>query len=256
MIDVEHLFFRYRARSDWVLQDVSFKIDHGAALIGPNGSGKTTLLRVLTGFVRPKRGQVYLNGERVKKTQGLVGKVGYVPTNPLNMLTGPTVEKDIQKATKLSGRTTTEILSLFQLEELKHKKIYTLSHGQQKLLSLASAYATDPEILLLDEPSIGLDREKRRILLKVTKQMEKDGTVFVATNDLRVATTLSNTLVLVDGRLVSKGDTRTVLYELKEEWAVLPNEIVTFVKDLRGTGVDLDQPVRPDELAQKLAERF
>lgn len=258
MLEVDNLHFRYRTSSKLVLNGISFKIQKGGmGLIGPNGSGKTTLLRVITHFLKPISGEVRIDGEVIKETRALVGKVSYVPTDPLNMLTGPTVLKDVKKTTDLSGKDPFAILSRFKLMKLKNREIYNLSHGQQKLLALASAYATDPEILLLDEPSIGLDREKRKILIDVIKELMEKKIVLVATNDMRVATRLPQLLVLVGGQIVASGKTSEVLYDLKDEEKVLPNEIVTFVKKLkRKEGIELERAVTPKGLAKILSDRL
>lgn len=172
------------------------------------------------------------------------------------MLTGPTVEEDIRKATKISGKNPSKILAFFGLNKLKHKKIYKLSQGQQKLLSLASAYAINPEILLLDEPSIGLDREKRRILVNVIREITKKGIVITATNDMRVATKLSHSIVLSDGRLLTEGKTRDVLYELEENGEILANDIISFVRKLKEKGIKMGRPLTPKELAKNLSTRL
>lgn len=254
---MENLWFRYTPSSEWVLQNISFSIKQGAiALIGPNGSGKTTLLRVITKFLKPKKGEVYINGKKLKTPKAIVGKVAYVPTDPLNMLTGPTVESDVEKAAKINDKDPSKMLSLFKIEGLRNKKIYKLSQGEQKLLALASAYATGSEIFLLDEPSIGLDRQKRKILTEIIKRRAEQGIVIVATNDMRIATRLPQVMILFDGEIVAKGPTNELLYNLEKEWEVLPNEIVTFVNKLKKQGIEVENPVTPKQLAEKLKERL
>lgn len=257
MIEVRNLWYRYSASDQWVLQDASFTIEEGVVgLIGPNGSGKTTLLRLITRFLKQKKGQVKINGTVYKKPRELTGKVAYVPTDPLTMLTGPTVEQDVQKAARNRESNPANVLSFFGIEQLRHRKIYKLSQGEQKLLALAASYAMKPEILLLDEPTIGLDREKRSILLKTIQKKAKDGTVIVATNDMRIATKLPRLLVLSNGKIVANGKTREILYELKDEWGLLPNEIVEFAKRIQGKGVAVGNPTTPQELAKTLEEWF
>ncbi len=170
MIKVEHLTKKY---GDFVaLDDVSLELREGeiVGLLGPNGAGKTTLLRILVSFLQPTFGEVEIEGMSVKKPlmeQKIKSKIGYLPEQaPLyeDML----VEEYLEFIGKMQGIGKGEIAARIDeavkkcaLEEKRNAEIGTLSKGYRQRVGIAQALIHDPRIIILDEPTTGLDPKRK-----------------------------------------------------------------------------------------------
>ncbi len=159
-----------------VLRGVNFSISEGEKLFitGPNGAGKTTFLETLMGFVEIEKGVVSYRGKelwREKDFKILRGKVGYVFQNPDDQLFAPTVEEELAFAPLIKGLKRERVkeivertLKLFSIENLRDKPTYKLSGGEKRIVSVACVLTMEPELILLDEPTAGLDSEKWKLL--------------------------------------------------------------------------------------------
>jgi ABC-type cobalt transport system, ATPase component len=154
------------------LRGVSLELRRGelAALMGPNGSGKTTLAKVLAGLLKPSRGEVRMMGRSIAEYSRLElsSLVGYVYQNPQHQLFCQSVFEEVAFGLRLRGvkggeleRRVAEALRFFGLEELRDEHPFFLSKGEKRRLALASVYALRPELLIVDEPTTGQDREIR-----------------------------------------------------------------------------------------------
>lgn len=187
------------------------------ALIGPNGSGKSTLARLINGLVEPTSGRVLVDGLDVaKKGREVRRRVGFVFTDPAAQLVMPTVLEDISLSLRHQVRNkeqrmvaAREVLARFGLSELGERSVHTLSGGQRQLLALAGVLATDPSILVADEPTTLLDlRNARRIadlLFSVDQQL------VVATHDLELAERCDRVLLVEGGRVAADGAAAEVI---------------------------------------------
>lgn len=141
----------------------------------PNGSGKTTLFKIITGLIRPLAGDILLDGKRIsseKDFRMLRSKVGFVLQHPDDQLFFPEVIDDVSFGPLNQGLSekdallvSMEVLKKLGIDSLAHSLSYELSGGQKKLVTLASVLSMKPEILLLDEPSNGLDEKSRKLLI-------------------------------------------------------------------------------------------
>lgn len=171
------------------LRDVSLSLGHGIyALLGPNGSGKTTLMNILAGLLKPSGGEVLYCGEAIGKS-GLAyrSKVGYMPQYPA-MYPNFAVKEFllyIAELKKLPPEREGDIdylLERVELSEVPDRKISALSGGMKQRLSLCTAVLGDPEILILDEPTAGLDPKQRVALREFISEISANRTVIWATH--------------------------------------------------------------------------
>lgn len=233
-IEVENLSFSY-PNGNHVLTDVSFSVAEGEAvgLIGANGVGKSTLLKLFVGLIDGYQGKIHIDGFSVeKKNLASVRKsAGYVFQDSDSQLFLSTVYEDVAFGPRNYGyseeeveRQVTEALRKVHLEELKDRQIYRMSGGQKKLASLATILSMEPQIMLLDEPSIALDPGNRRNLIHVLNEIRV--AKVIASHDLdMILDTCERTVLLFHGRIIRDGRTEEILTDkrlLEENGLELP----------------------------------
>jgi len=200
-----------------VLRGVDFSLSKGEKLFltGDNGAGKTTFIETLMGFVKPLKGQIFLNGSPVESEgdwRKLRLTVGYVFQNPDDQLFCPTVEEEIAFAPLVAGKSRREVeeivsslLSLFKIEHLRLRPTHKLSGGEKRIVSIAAVLAMEPELLILDEPTVGLDRFRLARLEEFLR--ETDCGVLVVTHERELIDRLRwRRLELKEGRLLLAED--------------------------------------------------
>jgi cobalt/nickel transport system ATP-binding protein len=219
---VENLFYTYPDGTQ-ALRGVSFTLMQGqnVALVGPNGSGKSTLLLHLNGLVEAEKGTIEVGGKPMKAQyfNFIRRYVGLVFQNPEDQLFMPTVREDIAFGPAnlgLSGATLTQrvraSLEMVGLEPARflERPCFNLSVGEKKRVALAGVLAMEPEVLVLDEPSAGLDPRSRRRLIRLIQDLPQ--TKLVATHDLDLALeTCSETILLERGLVIQQGATEQLL---------------------------------------------
>lgn len=201
-----------------VVHETSLELtEQRIALVGPNGSGKSTLARLVNGLVEPTSGRVIVDGLDVaRKGREVRRRVGFVFTDPTAQLVMPTVVEDVALSLRhrVRGRekraaAARQVLASYGLEELADRSVHTLSGGQRQLLAIAGVLATDPAVLVADEPTTLLDlRNARRIgdlLLGLPQQL------LLATHDLDLALRCDRALLVDEGRVVADGDPAEVV---------------------------------------------
>jgi energy-coupling factor transport system ATP-binding protein len=187
------------------------------ALIGANGSGKTTLAKHINGLLRPQSGRVRLAGAdtRRKSPGELARQVGYVFQNPDHQIFAPTVHEEIAfgpdnlgLARAEVGRRVEDALDTFQLTPLAGFPPAALGAGQRRLVTLASVHAMRPTVLVLDEPSSGLDRALSARLLAWVSQLHRSGaSVVFITHDMPLAALAPRCVVMEGGRVIMDAPT-------------------------------------------------
>ncbi len=198
---IEKVTYRYYDRIP-ALTDVSLEVGAGEqfAVIGANGSGKSTLLQIMGGLIHPAGGEVYFNGNEVsEKTlhkknflRYFREKVGYVFQDSDIQLFCPTVLDELLYGPLQLGITETEaldrafeIMKMLNIEGLKERPSYMLSGGEKKRVAIASVLTMDPEVLLFDEPTNGLDPRTQCFLMELLVALNEAGkTIVIATHDL------------------------------------------------------------------------
>ncbi|MCC6065845.1 MAG: energy-coupling factor ABC transporter ATP-binding protein [Thermofilum sp.] len=206
------------------LKGVSLEIRGGelVALVGPNGGGKTTLAKVMGGLLKPSAGEVRVLGRRVEDYDRLTlsSLVGYVYQNPDHQIFNKSVYEEVAFGLRLRKLPEKEVrekvsraLELFELKGLEGEHPFFLSKGEKRRLALASVYALDPKVLVVDEPTTGQDMRFNEILFTVLKRLTDEGrAVVVITHSIPLAARYADRFVVVkDGKVVASGSPRRVL---------------------------------------------
>lgn len=219
-IEVENLSFAYPDGHP-ALQDVSLRIAPGekVALLGPNGAGKSTLILHLNGILRAQVGQVRVSSMAVgDKTLGRVrAAVGLVFQNPDDQLFSPTVFDDVAFGPIYQGLSVAEVrarvneaLADVGMSAYRERVSHHLSAGEKKRIAIATVLSMQPEILVLDEPTAGLDPRARRSLMRLLAELPQ--TMLIATHDIRMVIELFPRVVVMDGgQVVADGPTAALL---------------------------------------------
>lgn len=202
-----------------ILNGVSFDILKGsrAVLLGENGCGKTTLLRLISRLEKPARGVILQNiddkfGQKSKQSKKWYKKVGVVYQNPDYQLFMPTVEKEIKFGAK-SDEYADEIAEKFGVKHLYVRHPQSLSEGQKRRVSIAAVVATNPEVLILDEPTVGQDYKGLCKMVEVLNRIHEEthNTMITVTHDKRCAAALCDRAVWIkDGKTYKTGDKRLI----------------------------------------------
>jgi energy-coupling factor transport system ATP-binding protein len=245
MIEVEDVHFRYPNGVE-ALKGVSLVIKNGefVAIMGQNGAGKTTLVKHFNGLLKPSEGTVRVDGVETTKTSvaALSRNAGFVFQNPDNQLFSETVEEEIAFALKNFGFDAEVIeqriswaLNLLGLEQYRKTSPFLLSGGERKRVALASVLAWNPNMLILDEPTIGQDYRQKEKLRQFIVQMQAQGkTVVIVTHDVEFVAECNPRVVLMkEGTVVADGEGREILTTpevLAQSSIVLPQIAQIFMK--------------------------
>jgi cobalt/nickel transport system ATP-binding protein len=203
------------------LEGISFILDHGekVALVGPNGAGKSTLMLHLNALLQGQHGEILVDGLAIAKENLRIvrGKVGLVFQNPDDQLFSPTVFEDVAFGPLHMGYPEEEIhirveraLEAVGMGNYAMRLSHHLSVGEKKRIAIATVLAMSPSILVLDEPSAGLDPRARRALINLLRDLPI--TMLVSTHDIALVMELfPRTMIVDDGRLVADGETATLM---------------------------------------------
>ncbi|EHN59677.1 ATP-binding cassette domain-containing protein [Oenococcus kitaharae] len=215
-----------------LLKNVSFRLTDGSftALIGQTGSGKTTLLKHINGLLKPSSGQVLVGDQAInartseKDLADLRKRVGFLFQFPETQLFAPTVLEDVAFGPENFGQTKSsaeqtakETLNMLGFDmTLANQPPINLSGGQQRLAALAGVLATEPQILLLDEPTAGLDPSTTKRVMTLFKKLQQDEhlTILMATHDMDAAAEFADQILLMQqGKLVKQASPKDMFQE-------------------------------------------
>ena len=184
LIEMYDITFAYPGASRPVFEDFNFQLlpEQHIGLVGPNGCGKTTLLHLIMGLLRPQAGKIVIFGQEVSKEKDFVAvrqKVGLLFQNADDQLFCPTVLEDVAFGPLNQGKPPAEAIKIAResmerlgLHGFEDRVTYKLSGGEKKLVSLATVLAMRPQLLLLDEPSTGLDEQTKHRLMHILMDLE------------------------------------------------------------------------------------
>lgn len=228
-IEVKEVWFRYEKESADVIRDLSFQVKKGEfyAVVGGNGTGKSTTLSLLCRIRAPYRGKIILDGQDIRKFSDRElynGYLGVLPQNPQSLFLKKTVLEDLYsviggKKEKTSPeypinmkkeKAIEGIVSLTHLEGLLERHPYDLSGGEQQRLALAKVLLLRPKILLMDEPTKGMDAEYKEELGEILKKLQQHGiTIFMISHDVEfVAEYADRVGLFFEGNIVTNKETR------------------------------------------------
>ena len=184
------------------LNAISFSVDKGSVVgfLGPNGAGKSTMMKIITGFIKPNEGTVFVNDIDVISTPILAQKsIGYLPEhNPL--YADMYVKEYLQfqaSIYKLPKKAVTDVVEKVGLTPESHKKINQLSKGYQQRVGLAAALLHNPEVLILDEPTTGLDPNQLVEIRALIKELGKDKTVLLSTHIMQEVEAVCDRVIII-----------------------------------------------------------
>ena len=208
--------------------NLSIRKGEFTALIGPNGSGKTTLCKCIVGLLKPTEGNVKVDG-----------RIGMVFQNPDHQLFCKTVYEECAFGLRRMGlaeeeikEAVADILKVVGLSGLENVEPFFLTKDKRQRLAIAATLATQPEIIIVDEPTTGQDVRQTRDIMDLLRRLnEKGKTILIVTHDMKVvAKYAGRTIVMKDGRIIADGETRDIFsrFDVLREASILPPQITIF----------------------------
>ena len=224
--DLTKTYGRGKQRFEAVKQ-VSLTLHRGEVLafLGPNGAGKTTTIKMIAGLVRPDRGQVTVAGADPHRRPCALRHIGAVLEGNRNLYWRLTPEENLeyfgvlrQVPRKIAHRRGLELLDRFELLDKRQTPVQKLSRGMQQKLAIAVALIHNPQLLLLDEPTLGLDVEAGETVKALVRQIAQEGrAILLTTHQLDVAEELSDRVAIIrQGRIIAEQSTESLLKEFSD----------------------------------------
>lgn len=211
MIEVKNVTKKYG--SFVAIDDISFTINDGeiVGFLGPNGAGKSTTMNVMTGFIEQTKGEVIINGfDTLKKSKKAKEQIGYMPEGvpvygDLTIKEFVTYMAELKKVKRDEKKQfVKEAIDKTGLSEIQNKLIKNLSRGQKQRVSLAGALVGNPKVLILDEPTVGLDPKQITEIRSLIKEIGKKHTVFISSHILSEVSQICNKVVIINkGKIVA-----------------------------------------------------
>lgn len=218
-LEIEDVSRRYD--DVWALRRVSLEVDRGVVgLLGPNGAGKSTLMRILATLTRPTEGEVRWEGRPLAEAPDRLRRVlGYLPQEfgIYPRLTAREFLRYLAAARGIAGdRRVDELLALVNLQQAADRKLGSFSGGMRQRVGIAQALLNDPELLIVDEPTVGLDPEERARFRALLSELGGDRIVLLSTHIVSdVEAVAGRIAVLVDGQLRADGPPSELLAEVE-----------------------------------------
>lgn len=213
MIEIDHLTKKFNQFT--AVDDMSFVVREGEVLgfLGPNGAGKSTTMKVITGFLAPTHGSVKIDGHDITRS-ALEAKslIGYLPEGApcygdmttlefLNFIAEIRGFRDAEKRERVD-----HVIEQVELDKVRYQTIETLSKGFKRRVGLAQAIMHDPKVLILDEPTDGLDPNQKHHVRELIKNLAKDKIVIISTHILEeVSAVCTRAIIIANGRIVADG---------------------------------------------------
>ena len=236
MIEIQNLTKKFQKFTALNEVNLSFQNGHSIALIGPNGCGKTTMIKCILGLSVVEDGDILVDGKSVKEDYIYRENIGYMPQigrYPENMTIEETI-KMIKDTRKNSGdNLDTELLEAFELEKIYDKKMRTLSGGTTQKVSAVLAFMFNPKIIILDEPTAGLDPLASEILKKKIIQEKNKGKLIIITSHLlsELDDIVSEIVFMNEGKIIVQQSVEDLMTERKSE--KISESIISILKEMK-----------------------
>lgn len=208
MIEIKSLKMKFKKNT--VLKGIDFTFSNGVyGLLGPNGAGKTTLIRSMAGLYQPKEGQILYNGKPIGKSKEYISRLGYLPQGfgifkelkPIEALMLMANLKGIDK--KIAEQDARRVLEIVNLSDSVDKKVGAFSGGMLRRLGIAQALLGDPEIVIFDEPTAGLDPEERLRFKNIISRLSKEKIVIISTHIVEdIEAVCDKIIVMNEGNII------------------------------------------------------
>lgn len=236
-LSIKNVSKKYNGKT--VLQDVDLSFSNGVyGILGANGSGKTTLMKIITTIQRPTKGKVYFNGEDIYSQGDRYRDIlGYLPQN-VGVYGDFTAEKFLLYMAALKGITggkakkrVTELLEMVGLEEQRKSKIGTFSGGMRQRVGIAQAMLNDPKVLVVDEPTAGLDPKERIRFRNLISSIASQRTVLLSTHIVSDIEYIAKEIIVIQkGSVIHQGAPKYLLETIKYKVWEVPIEREDFVE--------------------------
>lgn len=263
MIKFENVSFAYDTKN--ILENINFSINDGefVAIVGRNGAGKTTLMKLFNGLLKPTMGRVTVDGldTKVAKTSELAKKVGFLFQNPDRQICQNTVKAEIEFGLNcvLTDKNDIDKRCSKTIEDFgfdAKKDPFSLSRGERQKVALASVLAVSPPIMVLDEPTTGLDYKECMQIMDVVKELNSNGTtVIMVCHDMElVADFAQRVLVIGEGGVLEDGECRKVMVNdsVLRRTCLTPPQIAELALRL---GDEFKGILTVEEMADKIESR-
>ena len=255
MIEIENVTKRYGAQL--ALDGVSFRVEKGEILgfLGPNGAGKSTAMNILTGYISATEGNVRIDGiDMLKEPEAAKKKIGYLPEIPPLYL-DMTVEeylKFVHRIKKVKADaiepSMARIMSLVKISDVRKRLIKNLSKGYKQRVGLAQAIVGDPEVLVLDEPTVGLDPKQIIEIRNLIQQIGKTHTIILSSHILSEVSAICHRVLIINkGRIVASGT--------PEELSKRVNNSNKILLRVKGAKQDINKKIRELENVELVKEQ-
>ena len=236
MIEIKNLTKKFNKFTALNQVNIRFNDGHSVALIGPNGCGKTTLIKCILGLNVVEDGDILVNNESVKEHYLYRKNIGYMPQigrYPENMTIAQTIQmiKDTRKVSE--NELDTELLEAFELENIFDKKMRTLSGGTTQKVSAVLAFLFNPGIIILDEPTAGLDPLASEILKnKIIKEKNKGKLIIITSHLLSELDDIVSEIVFMnEGKVIVHQSVEELMTEIKTE--KISESIISILKEMK-----------------------
>ena len=207
------------------VNNISFKINKGEiiGLLGPNGAGKSTTMNMLTGYIAPTYGSVTVNGySMVTEPQKARKSIGYLPENPPLYMEMTVIDYlkfvyDIKGCTLPVNEHIDEIMKLVKIKDVEKRLIKNLSKGYKQRIGLAGAMIGNPEILILDEPTVGLDPQQITEIRDIVKKLGKERTVIVSSHILSEISEICQRIIIINkGQIIANSSISNITQNIAQ----------------------------------------
>lgn len=214
-IEIKNLVKRYKGNT--AVDNINFHIEKGElfGLLGPNGAGKSTTISMLSGILKPSSGNIYINGNDVVEKNMMVKKIlGLVPQD-IALYPTLSAKENLMFWGKMYGvpkvvlkNRVSEVLQIVGLEERKNEMIKNYSGGMKRRINIGAALLHNPEILIMDEPTVGIDPQSRNHILETVKKLNQEGmTVIYTSHYMEEVEYICNQIGIMDkGKLIAFGN--------------------------------------------------
>lgn len=234
MIEVKNITKKYG--NFFAVNDISFEVKDNeiVGFLGPNGAGKSTTMNMITGYIEPTEGKIFVNGKEISKEPNKVKRqIGYMPENTplyqeLTVREFVNYIADLKRVKRKEKKEKVDkVLEQTGLKEVEKKQIRKLSRGYKQRVSLAGALIGDPEVLILDEPTVGLDPKQITEIRELIKKLGKKHTVILSSHILSEVSQICEKVIIINkGKILAVDTPENLEEQFKEE-----NSIYVTVED-------------------------